>query len=64
MPRTPVGHKDNLAACSLSKSQMDKAMEIVHKHGCTWWYEFNDKKSGVRENKCNASDIVFQAWSS
>ena len=37
-PRTPVGYADDLATCSLSKTKLDKTLEVVYNHGCSWHY--------------------------
>ena len=47
VPSTPVGYADDLATCSLTERKLDGAMQIVYRHGCTWRYQFNAKKSGV-----------------
>ena len=47
VPSTPVGYADDLAACCLTERRLDSAMQIVHRHGCTWRYQFNAKKSGI-----------------
>ena len=66
-PSTPVGYADDIATRCKSKVSMDRSMEIVYRHGCTWRYEFNAKKSGVlvygkgpQENERNAKDRVFR----
>ena len=35
MPSTPVGYADNLAMCSTSKYNLDKAIDTVAAHGRT-----------------------------
>ena len=59
-PSTPLGYADDVATCCLSKQRLDKAMALVHAHGCTWRYDLNAKKSGVlvygesiKEHECN-----------
>ena len=45
---TPVKHSpyaDDIAMVCLWKKKLDKAMEIVHNHGCAWCYDLNAKKS-------------------
>ena len=46
-PNSPVGDTNDFAQCFLAKNKVDRAMYIVYKHGCTWWHDFNAKKSGV-----------------
>ena len=46
-PSTPLGYADDVATCCLSKQKLDVAMDMVHRHGRTWRYELNAKKSGV-----------------
>ena len=67
IPSTPVGYADDLATCCKTKVSTDRSMEIVYRHGCTWRYEFNAKKSGVlvygegpRENERNSRERVFR----
>ena len=47
IPSTPVGYADDLAACCLSERKLEGALRIVYRHGCTWLYSYNAKKSGV-----------------
>ena len=44
---TPLGYADDLATCTLSGNKMHRVMNIVEKHGRTWRYSFNAKKSAV-----------------
>ena len=46
-PSSPVGDADDLAACCLSERKLDRALQVVYNHGCTWRYQYNAKKSGV-----------------
>ena len=46
-PSAHLGYADDVATCCLTKSKIDKAMDIVYNHGCAWHYEFNAKKSGI-----------------
>ena len=46
-PSTPMGYADDLATCSTSKYNLDKAINVVATHGRTWRYDFNAKKSGI-----------------
>ena len=46
-PSTPVGYADDLATGCINNRKLDRVMEVVYQHGCTWRYEFNAKKSGV-----------------
>ena len=66
-PSTPLGYADDVTTCCLSKHKLDRAMTIVHDHGCTWRYELNAKKSGVlvygetrREHDRNSIDRIFK----
>ena len=66
-PSTPLGYADDVATCCLSKQRLDKAMALVHAHGCTWRYDLNAKKSGVlvygesiKEHECNSVDRIFK----
>ena len=43
----PVGYADDLATCSTSKCNLNKAIDCVPAHGFTWRYDFNAKKSGI-----------------
>ena len=43
----PLGYADDLATCTLSGDKLQKAMNIVERHGRTWRYTFNAKKSVV-----------------
>ena len=67
IPSTPLGYADDVATCCLSKFKLDKAMDIVYKHGCVWRYELNAKKSGVlvygesrKDHDVNAVDRQFR----
>ena len=44
---TPLGYADDLATCTLSGHKMHSVMSIVERHGRTWRYSFNAKKSAV-----------------
>ena len=44
----PVSYADDLATCSTSKNNLDRAMQIVYKHGCKWRFDFNASKSAVQ----------------
>ena len=46
-PSTPVGYADDLATCSISKYNLDKAIDIVAAHRRTWQYDFNAKESVI-----------------
>ena len=46
-PSTPVGYADDLATCSTSMYNLDRAIDIVASHGRTLWYNVNAKKSGI-----------------
>ena len=43
-PSTPLGYANDIATCCPTKRKLDKAMNIVYDHGCTWRYESNAKK--------------------
>ena len=67
IPSTPLGYADDVATCCLSKQRLDKTMDLVYAHGCTWRYELNAKKSGVlvygeslKEHERNSVDRVFK----
>ena len=67
IPSTPLGYADDVATCCLSKQRLDRTMDLVYAHGCTWRYELNAKKSGVlvygeslKEHKRNSVDRVFK----
>ena len=67
---TPVGYADDLATCSTSKYNLDKAINVVATHGRTWRYDFNAKKSGIlvygedkAENSRNVSLRSFRLGS-
>ena len=67
VPSTPLGYADDVATCCLSKFKLDRAMDIVYRHGCVWRYEFNAKKSGVlvygeskKEHKLNSASRCFK----
>ena len=69
-PSTPVGYADDLATCSTSKYNLDKAINVVATHGRTWRYDFNAKKSGIlvygedkAENSRNVSLRSFRLGS-
>ena len=47
LPSAPVGYADDLAAGCIDEYRLNQVMRIVHRHGCTWRYEFNARKSGV-----------------
>ena len=47
IPSSPVGYADDLAACCLSERKLDSTLEVVYRHGCTWRYSYNAKKSGI-----------------
>ena len=66
-PSTPLGYADDVATCCLSKPKLDKAMDIVYRHGCIWRYELNAKKSGVlvygespKEHDLNSLNRLFK----
>ena len=66
-PCTPQGYADDLATCCISKRRTDAVMEIVYRHGCTWRYDFNARKSGIlvfgenrREHVRNAKNRSFK----
>ena len=66
-PSTPLGYADDVATCCLTKRRLDRAMDIVHSHGCTWRYELNAKKSGVlvygetsAEHERNSLERIFK----
>ena len=42
-----MGYADDLATCSTSKHNLDRAIDRVAAHGRTWRYDFNAKKSGI-----------------
>ena len=42
-----MGYADDLATCSTSKYNLDKAINVVATHGRTWRYDFNAKISGI-----------------
>ena len=44
---TPLGYADDLATCTLSGARMHRVLDIVDKHGRTWRYSFNAKKSAI-----------------
>ena len=44
---TPVGYADDLATCSTSMYNLDRAIDIVASHGRTLRYNVNAKKSGI-----------------
>ena len=65
IPSTPLGYADDVATACLTKTRLDRAMDIVYAHGCTW--RFNAKKSGVlvlgeNENEHNrhSKDRIFK----
>ena len=67
IPSTPLGYADDVATACLSKTKIDRAMDIVYSHGCTWRYQLNAKKSGVlvlgedrTEHLRNSGDRVFR----
>ena len=47
LPSAPVGYADDLAAGCINEYRLNQVMRIVYRHGCTWRYEFNARKSGV-----------------
>ena len=67
IPSSPAGYADDLAACCTSERKMDGVLRIVYRHGCTWRYDYNAKKSGImvfgetpRTNKHNAEMRNFR----
>ena len=67
IPSSPAGYADDLAACCTSEHKMDCVLRIVYRHGCTWRYNYNAKKSGImvfgetpRTNKHNAEMRHFR----
>ena len=67
IPSTPVGYADDLAACCRSERKLERALKVVHQHGCTWRYQYNAGKSGVmvygearNTNKHNAAIRNFR----
>ena len=66
-PSTPVGYADDLATACVNNRKLERVMDIVYRHGCTWRYEFNAKKSGVlvygedrNEHKHNVQHRAFR----
>ena len=66
-PSAPLGYADDIAACCLSKQKLDRAIDLVHAHGCTLRYELNAKKSGVlvygespKEHERYSLDRIFK----
>ena len=57
-PVHPQGYADDLATCCLSKRKTDAVMDIVCRHGCTWRYDFNARKSGILVYGENRRDHV------
>ena len=62
-----MGYADDLATACTNNRKKERVMDIVHRHGCTWRYEFNAKKSGVlvygegiNEHKQNAPNRAFR----
>ena len=67
MPSTPVGYADDLATGCPNNRKLERVMETVYQHRCTWRYEFNAKKSGVlvygessAEHKRNRQNRAFR----
>ena len=46
-PSTPVGYADDLATGCYNERLIDRVMEVIYRHGCTWRYEYNARKCGV-----------------
>ena len=46
-PSTPVGYADDLATGCYNERLIDRVMEVIYRHGCTWHYEYNAIKCGV-----------------
>ena len=44
---TPQGYADDLATCTSTGGRMKQVLNIVEKHGNTWRYTFNAKKSSI-----------------
>ena len=44
---SPVGFADDMSACTLSKFNMDKVLNLVYQYSCKWGYKYNAKKSAV-----------------
>ena len=66
-PSTPLGYADDIATACVSKTKIDRAMDIVYNHGCTWRYNLNAKKSGIlvlgesrTEHERNSQDRLFK----
>ena len=64
---SPVGYADDIAACTLSKRKMDRVMDNVYSHSCTWRYSFNAGKRAVsifgetqRERRIGTENRVFK----
>ena len=47
MQSTPIEYAYDLATCCLITIRWDREIQIVYKHGCTWYYAFNAKKRGI-----------------
>ena len=47
IPTSPVGYADDMATCSISKTKLDKALNIVGEHAKRWRYRYNAKKSAI-----------------
>ena len=47
IPSTPVGYADDIATACISKHKTDQSLQLVHKFGQKWRFNFNAKKSAV-----------------
>ena len=66
-PSTPLGYANEIATACITKSKLDRAMEIVYNYGCTWHYDLNAKKSGIlvlgesrTEHERNSKDRILK----
>ena len=47
LPSAPIVYAYDLASGCVNEYKLNQVMRIVYRHGCTWRYEFNARKSGV-----------------
>ena len=48
IPVSPVGYADDMATCSYSKNNLDKALDKVSGYADKWRYAYNASKSAIK----------------
>ena len=67
---SPIGYADDLSACAISKTKIDRVLNTVYDHSCIWRYTYNADKSTImvykedkREHKLGSKYRTFMLGS-